>query len=140
MIVTDLSVPSTNEPSSNSGELECRIPNLLEGQRYFIRASFGNPKGRVTSFCTNLVEFVQKLATLCSKGFGPFSGSTPKSVVPSTWRSVEDRTPRLSDAQLRQCQSTYQKLAYDNTMDSTEVDHDSTSASSHQTSNHHSSM
>ncbi|TRY71155.1 hypothetical protein TCAL_09286 [Tigriopus californicus] len=45
---------------------------LVEGQRYFIRASFGNPQG-----------------------FGPFSAATPKSVVPSSWRGVEDRVPRI---------------------------------------------
>jgi len=38
------------------------------------RASFGNPKG-----------------------FGPFSASSPKSVVPSTWRSVQKKDVRIKN-------------------------------------------
>jgi hypothetical protein len=37
-----------------------------------VRASFGNPKG-----------------------YGPFSAASPKSVVPSTWRSVDKKEPRI---------------------------------------------
>jgi phosphodiesterase/alkaline phosphatase D-like protein len=59
--------------SSDEGQkLECVVDNLKEGQRYFVRASFGNPKG-----------------------FGPFSAASPKSVVPSTWRSVDQKIPRI---------------------------------------------
>ena len=59
--------------SSDEGQkLECIVDNLKEGQRYFVRASFGNPKG-----------------------FGPFSAASPKSVVPSTWRSVDNKVPRI---------------------------------------------
>jgi len=54
--------------------LEYNIENLIEGKRYFIRASFGNPKG-----------------------YGPFSASKPRSLVPSSWRNVDDRQSRLSD-------------------------------------------
>ena len=54
--------------------LEYNIENLEEGKRYFIRASFGNPKG-----------------------YGPFSASKPRSLVPSSWRNVDDRRSRLSD-------------------------------------------
>ena len=53
--------------SSNEGKyLECFIDGLEEAERYFVRASFGN-----------------------LKGFGPFSASIPKSVIPSSWRSVQ---------------------------------------------------
>ena len=59
--------------SSDEGQrLECLVDHLKEGQRYFVRASFGNPKG-----------------------FGPFSAASPKSVVPSTWRSVDGKQPRV---------------------------------------------
>ena len=59
--------------SSDEGQrLECLVANLKEGQRYFVRASFGN-----------------------LKGFGPFSAASPKSVVPSTWRSVDKKVPRI---------------------------------------------
>jgi len=54
--------------------LEYNIENLAEGTRYFIRASFGNPKG-----------------------YGPFSASRPKSLVPSSWRGVDQRAARISD-------------------------------------------
>ncbi len=69
--------------------LEFKIRALAEGKRYFVRASFGNPKG-----------------------FGPFSASTPKSVVPSSWRSsldgAEARVPRITSHQLDVCQRTYE--------------------------------
>ena len=67
-------------------ELTCTIENLLEGQRVFVRASFGNPKG-----------------------FGSFSASTPKSMVPSSWRSVEDRVPRIQN-QLDICVDLFANL------------------------------
>ena len=54
--------------------LEYRIENLNEGTRYFIRAAFGNPKG-----------------------YGSFCASRPKSVVPSSWRSVDKVRPRICD-------------------------------------------
>jgi hypothetical protein len=64
-------------------EPEVCVKNLVEGRRYFVRASFGNPKG-----------------------FGPFSAASPKSVVPSTWRSLENRVPRLTD-QKEICQDIF---------------------------------
>ena len=54
--------------------LTCAVSGLAEGRRYFVRASFGN-----------------------MKGFGPFCASTPKSVVPSSWRSVKEHVPRFRD-------------------------------------------
>ena len=54
--------------------LEYNIENLTEGSRYFIRASFGNPKG-----------------------YGPFCASRPRSVVPSSWRNVDKVAPRIQD-------------------------------------------
>ena len=54
--------------------LTCGVSGLAEGRRYFVRASFGN-----------------------MKGFGPFCASTPKSVVPSSWRSVKEHVPRFRD-------------------------------------------
>ena len=46
--------------------LEYNIEQLTEGARYFIRASFGNPKG-----------------------YGPYCASRPRALVPSSWRSVD---------------------------------------------------
>ena len=54
--------------------LEYNIENLTEGTRYFIRVAFGNPKG-----------------------YGSFCSSRPKSVVPSSWRNVDNVQPRISD-------------------------------------------
>jgi len=50
---------------SGDGRMEVNVLALVEGQRYFFRAAFGNPKG-----------------------FGPFSASTPKSIVASCWQSA----------------------------------------------------
>ena len=53
--------------SSNEGRaMECIINGLEDAERFFVRASFGN-----------------------LKGFGPFSASIPKSVIPSSWRNVQ---------------------------------------------------
>ena len=54
--------------------LEYNIQNLAEGIRYFIRASFGNPKSYV-----------------------PLTASRSKSLVPSSWRSVNKVPARISD-------------------------------------------
>ena len=54
--------------------LEYNIENLSQGSRYFIRASFGNPKG-----------------------YGPYCASRPRSVVPSSWRNVDKVAPRIQD-------------------------------------------
>jgi hypothetical protein len=59
--------------SSDRGQkLECYINGLEEAERYFVRAAFGNPKG-----------------------FGSFSAAIPKSVIPSSWRSVQGKSPRI---------------------------------------------
>lgn len=55
--------------------------------RYFVRASFGNPKG-----------------------FGPYSAATPKSVVPSSWRTVDERVPRVQN-QLQICRDAMAAVA-----------------------------
>ncbi len=68
-------------------ETEIEVGGLREGRRYFFRASFGNPRG-----------------------FGPFSATTPKSVVPSSWRSVEDRAHRITMEQLEVCERTFREL------------------------------
>ena len=73
--------------SSNEGRfLECFIDGLEEAERYFVRASFGN-----------------------LKGFGPFSASIPKSVIPSSWRSVQGKSPRIKN-QLNVCQQLLTQL------------------------------
>ncbi|XP_055848800.1 uncharacterized protein LOC129913874 isoform X3 [Episyrphus balteatus] len=50
----------------------CRITDLTQGRRYFIRASCGNVKG-----------------------WGPSKLSVPASVVPSSWRDLTDRDDRF---------------------------------------------
>ncbi len=77
--------------SSNSGvNRECIIDNLEDAERYFIRASFGN-----------------------LKGFGPFCASMPKSVIPSSWRSVLGKAPRIRN-QLNVCQQLLVQLSPQN--------------------------
>lgn len=69
--------------SSDEGQrLECLVQDLEEDSRYFVRASFGNPKG-----------------------FGPFSAAQPKSVVPSSWRSLRPCQPRDPGPALRLMQN-----------------------------------
>ena len=82
--------PPGNGAGTGGKGLEFRVRALTEGRRYFVRASFGNPKG-----------------------FGPFSASSPKSVVPSSWRSClgdgeEARVPRIGEHQLEVCQRTFE--------------------------------
>lgn len=55
-------------------DLEFKVKDFVEGKRYFLRASFGN-----------------------RKGFGPFCGSSPKSVVPSTWKKIPDQIVNIRD-------------------------------------------
>lgn len=50
----------------------CLICNLTKGRRYYIRACLGN-----------------------MKGWGVFKTSTPDSVVPSSWRDVENKEERF---------------------------------------------
>ncbi len=77
--------------SSVEGQrLECFIKGLEEAERFFVRASFGNPKG-----------------------FGPFSASVPKSIIPSSWRSVQDSRPRLRN-QLSVCDQLQKQLVGNN--------------------------
>ncbi|XP_071443530.1 ankyrin repeat and fibronectin type-III domain-containing protein 1 isoform X1 [Hetaerina americana] len=66
-------------PGDNDGRLasrwplECHVTDLCQGQRYYFRVACGN-----------------------LKGFGPFKISSPASVVPSSWRDVDSRSPRLA--------------------------------------------
>ncbi|XP_046408882.1 uncharacterized protein LOC124173423 [Ischnura elegans] len=66
-------------PGENDGRvasrwpLQCHVTDLCQGQRYYFRVACGN-----------------------LKGFGPFKMSSPPSVVPSSWRDVESRSPRLA--------------------------------------------
>lgn len=72
--------------SAQGRALECIIDHLEDAERYFVRASFGN-----------------------LKGFGSFSASTPKSVIPSSWRSVQGKPLRINN-QLAVCQQLMHQL------------------------------
>ena len=86
--------------SSNQGlNLECFIDGLEEAERYFIRASFGNPKG-----------------------FGPYSASMPKSVFPSSWRSVQGSSPRIKN-QLSVCQQLMLQLSHQSFVQDEQTNH-----------------
>ncbi|KAM7363779.1 ankyrin repeat and fibronectin type III domain containing protein wide awake isoform 2-T7 [Cochliomyia hominivorax] len=50
---------------------QCHITNLTQGRRYFLRAACGNVKG-----------------------WGPYKTSVPASVVPSSWRDLNNREDR----------------------------------------------
>ncbi|XP_032596013.2 uncharacterized protein LOC6567503 isoform X2 [Drosophila grimshawi] len=56
---------------------QCHIAGLTQGRRYFLRAACGNVKG-----------------------WGGYRNSVPASVVPSTWRDLDNREDRFSG---RQC-------------------------------------
>ncbi|CAD7084324.1 unnamed protein product [Hermetia illucens] len=54
----------------------CRISDLTQGRRYFFRACCGNVKG-----------------------WGPYHTTVPASVVPSSWRDMDNREPRFAGRQ-----------------------------------------
>lgn len=54
--------------------LRCQI-ELTQGRRYYFRACCGN-----------------------LKGYGMFRSCTPSSIIPSTWRDIEQKEPRYSIA------------------------------------------
>ena len=62
---------STN---ANGRDFYCTIRNLQTGTPYYIRVAFGN-----------------------LKGYGPFSAADSNPVIPSSWRSLENRLPRLQN-------------------------------------------
>lgn len=57
----------------------CAICNLTKGRRYYLRACLGN-----------------------MKGWGAYKSSTPDSVVPSSWRDVENKEERFHGAKDQQ--------------------------------------
>ncbi|XP_012152665.1 ankyrin repeat and fibronectin type III domain containing protein wide awake isoform X3 [Megachile rotundata] len=52
---------------------ECRIDDLIQGQKYYFRAAAGN-----------------------LKGYSRFRNSTPAHVTPSSWRDIDGRVPRFA--------------------------------------------
>ena len=60
--------------NANGRDFVCTIKNLQTGTSYYIRVAFGN-----------------------LKGYGPFSAATSNPVIPSSWRSLEDKCPRLQN-------------------------------------------
>ncbi|XP_017888104.1 uncharacterized protein LOC108629762 isoform X1 [Ceratina calcarata] len=52
---------------------ECRIDDLIQGQKYYFRAAAGN-----------------------LKGYSRFRNSTPAHVTPSSWRDIDGRLPRFA--------------------------------------------
>nr|XP_034180347.1 uncharacterized protein LOC117604422 isoform X3 [Osmia lignaria] len=52
---------------------ECRIDDLMQGQKYYFRAAAGN-----------------------LKGYSRFRNSTPAHVTPSSWRDIDGRVPRFA--------------------------------------------
>ncbi|CAK9817113.1 Ankyrin repeat and fibronectin type-III domain-containing protein 1 [Anthophora quadrimaculata] len=52
---------------------ECRIDDLIQGQKYYFRAAAGN-----------------------LKGYSRFRNSTPAHVTPSSWRDIDGRMPRFA--------------------------------------------
>ena len=60
--------------NANGRDFVCTIKNLQTGTPYYIRVAFGN-----------------------LKGYGPFSAATSNPVIPSSWRSLENKPPRLQN-------------------------------------------
>lgn len=55
---------------------DLHINELIQGRRYFFRACSGN-----------------------AKGFGPYKVSSPRSIIPSSWRDIENKEQRFSGRQ-----------------------------------------
>ena len=60
--------------NANGRDFVCTIKSLQTGTPYYIRVAFGN-----------------------LKGYGPFSAATSNPVIPSSWRSLENKPPRLQN-------------------------------------------
>ncbi|XP_050299390.1 uncharacterized protein LOC126738206 isoform X2 [Anthonomus grandis grandis] len=70
----DFSIISGQEELTEMSNLRCQI-ELTQGRRYYFRACCGN-----------------------LKGYGMFRASTPSSVIPSTWREIEQKHPRFNES------------------------------------------
>ncbi|KAL1494550.1 hypothetical protein ABEB36_010131 [Hypothenemus hampei] len=72
----DFTIVSGQEELTDMSNLRCQV-ELTQGRRYYFRACCGN-----------------------LKGYGAFKVSTPSSVVPSTWREIEQKDPRFCESNL----------------------------------------
>ncbi|XP_076270822.1 ankyrin repeat and fibronectin type III domain containing protein wide awake isoform X3 [Rhynchophorus ferrugineus] len=71
---SDFSIISGTEELTDMSNLRCQV-DLMQGRRYYFRACCGN-----------------------LKGYGMFRASTPSSVIPSTWREIEQKDPRYGES------------------------------------------
>ncbi|XP_076292483.1 ankyrin repeat and fibronectin type III domain containing protein wide awake isoform X1 [Lasioglossum baleicum] len=72
-IKEDFSVICGDREVLDMKQRECRVEDLIQGQKYYFRAAAGN-----------------------LKGFSRFRHSTPSHVTPSTWRDIDGRLPRFA--------------------------------------------
>ncbi|CAK9834025.1 Ankyrin repeat and fibronectin type-III domain-containing protein 1 [Anthophora retusa] len=72
-IKEDFSVICGEREVLDMKQRECRIDDLIQGQKYYFRAAAGN-----------------------LKGYSRFRNSTPAHVTPSSWRDIDGRMPRFA--------------------------------------------
>ncbi|XP_068983300.1 ankyrin repeat and fibronectin type-III domain-containing protein 1 isoform X2 [Bombus flavifrons] len=72
-IKEDFSVVCGEREVLDMKQRECRIDDLIQGQKYYFRAAAGN-----------------------LKGYSRFRNSTPAHVTPSSWRDIDGRVPRFA--------------------------------------------
>ncbi|XP_048267873.1 uncharacterized protein LOC100646318 isoform X6 [Bombus terrestris] len=72
-IKEDFSVICGEREVLDMKQRECRIDDLIQGQKYYFRAAAGN-----------------------LKGYSRFRNSTPAHVTPSSWRDIDGRVPRFA--------------------------------------------
>ena len=106
--------------NANNRNFACTIRNLQTGTPYYIRVAFGN-----------------------LKGYGPFSAATSNPVIPSSWRSLEDKPPRLqnqlevSENILKVIQQQNSDVISDNRNDNANLVHGSVSNHQYSQNQHH---
>ena len=105
--------------NTNGKDFVCTIRNLQTGTPYYIRVAFGN-----------------------LKGYGPFSAAISNPVIPSSWRSLEDKPPRLqnqtevSENILKIIHQQNSDIICDSRMDNQNVIHGGHSQNQHAQSQH----
>ncbi|XP_064627052.1 ankyrin repeat and fibronectin type-III domain-containing protein 1-like isoform X3 [Lineus longissimus] len=89
--------PLAGETVINSDEHRYQIPNLTQGNTYYVRVTAGN-----------------------IKGYGPFAASDPPYAVPSSWREVDNMPPR-SDGKLKLLDTLFTNIRNARPADASEI-------------------
>ena len=106
--------------NTNGRDFVCTIQKLQTGTPYYIRVAFGN-----------------------LKGYGPFSAAISNPVIPSSWRSLEAKPPRLqnqmevSENILKSIHQQNSDIICDNRIDNPNVIQGGQHQNQHTQSQHH---